>query len=358
MNSSPYSGAPRRAFWKSGVVESHPLSGDSLYTKRFEISENDRVGTAGSCFAQHIAKAMRASGFCVQDVEPPPTGLPNGKHLVFGYGQYSARYSNIYTSRQLLQLLREAFEGARSPDPVWELNSRYFDSMRPAVEPEGHVSADDVLAHREFHLRKVRELFENLDVFIFTLGLTECWMHLKSGWVFPTAPGTIAGSYDPEIFGFKNLSYNEIVSDINESLSIIRKFNKSSDFRVLLTVSPVPLTATYTNDHVLTATTYSKSVLRAAAGSLCDEHKNIAYFPSYEMVTAPWSRGIFFDSNLRTVNGSGVEIIMKTFLQRHQLATRLERPEASTPQQFHMEEVACEEALLEAFAQSQNQAAK
>lgn len=350
MKFSPYSGAPETAFWRSGVVEAHPLNGDSLYRKRFEISVTDRVGTAGSCFAQHIAKAMRNSGFCVLDLEPPPIGLPKDKQLAFGYGQYSARYSNIYTARQLLQLLREAFGGVCSPDPAWESRGRYFDSMRPAVEPEGLASVDEVLLHRDIHLTKVRELFETLDVFIFTLGLTECWMHSESGWVFPTAPGTIAGAYKPEIYGFKNLSFNEIVCDLNESLSIIKSINKSTNFRVLLTVSPVPLTATYTADHVLTASTYSKSVLRAAAGALCDEHTNVAYFPSFEMVTAPWSRGIFFDSNLRTVNGSGVEIIMKTFLRSHQLDPQLNHANSLTSKDNHMDDIACEEALLEAFA--------
>lgn len=125
--------------------------------------------------------------------------------------------------------------------------------------------------------------------------------------------------------------------------------NKSSTFRVLLTVSPVPLTATYTEDHVLLATTYSKSVLRAVVGAFCDKNENIAYFPSYEMVTAPWSRGIFFDSNLRTVNPSGVAIVMKTFLRHHRLDTGHLNTEEPNIWLKHSEEIACEEALLEAF---------
>lgn len=218
MKNSPYSKLPSKAFWRSGVVDSHPLNSDFLYSKRFEINAYDRVGTAGSCFAQHIAKAMRSSGFQVLNVEPAPAGLPKNKELMYGYGQYSARYSNIYTSRQLLQLLREAFEGIQSPDPAWESNGRYYDSMRPAVEPDGLESVAEVLRHRQFHLSKVRELFENLDVFIFTLGLTETWVHSTTGWVFPTAPGTIAGFYNSNVYEFKNLSYGEVTSDLEASL--------------------------------------------------------------------------------------------------------------------------------------------
>lgn len=350
MKKSPYVALPATAFWRTGVAEAHPLSADALYRKRFEITADDRVGAAGSCFAQHIARAMRGDGFNVLDVEPPPAGLPRERQLAFGYGQYSARYSNIYTTRQLLQLLREAFQGVRSPDPVWTLEGRCFDSMRPAVEPAGLGSAEEVMAHREFHLEQVRRLFTQMDVFIFTLGLTECWRHEGSDWIFPTAPGTLAGSYDPAVYSFKNLSFGEIIADMNASLAIIRSVNRSSNLRILLTVSPVPLTATYTGEHVLTATTYSKSVLRAVAGTLCDEHQNVAYFPSYEMVTAPWSRGIFFDSNLRTVNSAGVDLIMKTFLRRHRLSPVQGAADALASTVHHMDEVACEEALLEAFS--------
>lgn len=350
MKKSPYAALPASAFWRTGVTEAHPLGADALYRKRFEIKVDDRVGTAGSCFAQHIARAMRGDGFNVLDVEPPPTGLPRERQLAFGYGQYSARYSNIYTARQLLQLLREAFEGVCSPDPVWTLEGRFFDSMRPAVEPAGLDSVAEVMEHRAFHLERVRELFTSMDVFIFTLGLTECWEHKGSNWIFPTAPGTVAGSYDPDVHRFKNLSFVEVIADMNAALAIIRSVNRSRDLRILLTVSPVPLTATYTDEHVLTATTYSKSVLRAVAGTLCDENQNVAYFPSYEMVTAPWSRGVFFDSNLRTVNGAGVEIIMKSFLRQHRLGLVPSAADAPASMVHHMEEVACEEALLEAFS--------
>ena len=58
----------------------------------------------------------------------------------------------------------------------------------------------------------------------------------------------------------------EVVRDITTSFDALRVINP--DLRFLLTVSPVPLTATASGQHVLTATTYSKSVLRSAAGFL------------------------------------------------------------------------------------------
>jgi hypothetical protein len=353
VRTSPYENLIPAAYWRTGVTLAHPLSPEALYNKRFELSNDDKIGTAGSCFAQHISKAMRRVGFNVLELEPAPTGLPEALWTKFGYGLYSARYSNIYTSRQFLQLLQEAFEDAQSPEPVWERDGRYFDSMRPAVEPNGLNSAQEVAAHRAFHLARVRQLFEELDVFIFTLGLTECWQYAGTDWVFPTAPGTIAGSYDQRTYVFRNLSHTEIANEMRSAIDLIRKHNKSNNLRFLFTVSPVPLTATYSQDHILVATTYSKSVLRAVAGELCDADERIAYFPSYEMVTAPWTRGVFYDANFRTVNRAGVDIIMSAFLTNHMPGDHSDLPSSGTVPAASLvpdpDNVECEEALLDAF---------
>src|SRR5436309_8943046 len=143
-----------------------------------------------------------------------------------------------------------------------------------------------------------------MTVFIFTLGLTEAWVNKKTGRVYPTAPGTIAGDFDPEIHGFKNFTAREIHKDLMRFRNIVHKRNPG--VRMILTVSPVPLTATASDHHVLLATTYSKSVLRTVAGELADNHQDVDYFPSYEIIASPWSRGFFYEPGLRAVNIGGV----------------------------------------------------
>ena len=49
--------------------------------------------------------------------------------------------------------------------------------------------------------------------------------------------------------------------------------------RLLLTVSPVPLAATATPNHVLVASIHSKSVLRAVAGELAEDMENHSLLP-------------------------------------------------------------------------------
>ncbi|MCX7889114.1 MAG: GSCFA domain-containing protein [Rhodobacteraceae bacterium] len=311
---SPYQGLAPRAFWRTGLAEA-PYPPPDLYRPRWLLAPSDRIVTAGSCFAQHVGRALRRNGFNVLDAEPAPPGLDPDEAAARGYGLYSARYGNIYTTRQLRQLLDEAWEGAPAFDSVWERDGRFYDALRPNIAPGGMASAAEVAAARAAHLARVREVFAQADVFIFTLGLTEAWMHRPTGRVYATAPGTIAGRFDPAIHAFVNFRLAEVRDDLLAALARLRALNPA--LRVLLTVSPVPLTATASEAHVLPATVYSKSVLRACAGEICADHPWADYFPSYEIVTSARGGAAFFEPNLRSVTEAGVARVMRVFVGAH-----------------------------------------
>ncbi len=361
---NPYENLDRHAFWSAGVAGSSPLMLRGIYRKKWALSADDKIATAGSCFAQHISRYMRAENYNVLDLEPSPqwiasTGTSSLDHTSldqktaqkFGYRMYSARFGNIYTVHQLLQLLQEAFDIWHPKEAIWEKDGRYFDALRPSVEPRGLDSKAEVEIHRKAHLAKVRAMFLSMDVFVFTLGLTEAWVHKSSGTIYPTAPGTIAGSFDSDVFAFKNFGFVEIMDAFVEFEKLLRKVRKtSSPVRILLTVSPVPLTATAANRHVLQSTIYSKSVLRAVTGELEEKFPNIDYFPSFEIVTNPASRGIFYNENLRTVRDEGVEIVMKHFFDVHGKLKKCDKGKAGeTTAKFDTMDPQCEEYLLEQF---------
>jgi hypothetical protein len=216
---------------------------------------------------------------------------------------YSGRYGNIYTARQLLQLTSEALGIIPPSHEVWEKDGKFVDALRPTIDPEGHESSQTVLHHRRFHLQRIRSLFTSADLFVFTLGLTESWVDSETGRVYPVCPGTVAGEFSSERHMFKNFTVAEVYHDLLEFRDLLLRYNKSSNLRILLTVSPVPLTATASDKHVAVATTFSKSVLRAAAGQFANEFDNVDYFPSYEMITSPWSAECRYADNLRSVRG-------------------------------------------------------
>lgn len=310
------------------------------------------VFTAGSCFAQHIGRNLKRAGFGVLDAEPVPKFIDDGLANSFGYRLYSARYGNIYTVRQLRQLLCETFEGNAISDLVWTKGDRFFDSQRPAIEPNGFASEDQLRAERDRHLRRVREAIQATDIFVFTMGLTEAWINLETNEVFPTAPGTIAGEFDPELYQFRNYTYPEILADFEWIRDLLRSINPGMKY--LLTVSPVPLTATATKHHVRVATNYSKSVLRAVCGALEASHEDVDYFPSFEIVNHPKMYDAFFEANRRNVSAAGVDAAMYTFLSAHGVIAAQAPNDLSldnpTEEQDNSDELMCEEALLEAFS--------
>lgn len=310
---NPYRDLPERAFWRRAVADKHYVDMDGLWDP-IELSLTDRIATAGSCFAQHIGNNLAARGANFVDFEPAPSYFrDDAEARRFGFKVYSCRYGNIYTSRQLLQLFQEAF-GERTPkEIVWAKGDRFYDALRPGTDPVGQASAQDVLDLRALHLAAVRKMFEETDLFVFTMGLTEGWESVEDNTMFPVAPGTICGTFDADKYRFHNLTYPEIREDMEAFRTALHKVNPN--VRILLTVSPVPLTATATGGHVLPATIYSKSVLRAVAGDLANAHDEIAYFPSYEIIQSHPSMGMFFNPDKRTVNAYGVNYVMTHFFR-------------------------------------------
>lgn len=345
---TPYDGLPPHAFWRSGVVDRSALTVDDLYAPKFDITPTTRLATAGSCFAQHLRRQLEARGYCVVDTEPAPAELSREQGLRFGFGQFSARFGNIYTVRQLRQLVDDCMDPESAETITWERNGRWFDAARPSIEPEGHDSPEKVRRHRRQHLDRVRRMIEQTDVFVFTLGLTEAWVDNASGRILPVAPGVIAGRHDPATCSFINMGPSAVQNDLAMLWKALRLLNPT--LRMLLTVSPVPLTATASGRHVLTASTYSKAVLRGAAGWLADAEPDVDYLPSYEVVTNPLARGVLFDANLRTVSPLGVATVMRMFFSAHGDAGPGVGEVATSPPPASPSDVVCEEALLAAFA--------
>ena len=349
----PYSNLPPNAFWRL-CREDADFRISEIYRPKFRLSQGMRVATAGSCFAQNIGRYLRASALHFVDAEPAPSAMSEATAVRFGYGQYSARYGNVYTTRQLRQLLEDAWSGAVHDCALWQGDNRWFDGLRPNVEPDGLGSADEVRRHRHEHLRRVRQVFDEADVFIFTLGLTEAWIDRASGVVFPTAPGVVAGAFDPARHAFANFGMADTFEDLGRALDILRRANPA--LRVILTVSPVPLTATASGEHVLAATSYSKSVLRAVAGEMAALDPLVDYFPSYEIITGHPFGARHFKDNLRHVTSDGVATAMSVFFAAQdglaepvQSAPRPPDPAPPATNPVPGPRDICEEAMLEAF---------
>jgi GSCFA family protein len=211
----------------------------------------------------------------------------------------------------LLQLLRRCLRSFAPEEDRWVTPDAVLDPFRPGLRyPASTEREFEVLSAR--HLERTREGFEAADVFVFTLGLTEAWVSTRDGAVFPACPGTVAGHFDSARHRFVNFSASDVLSDLSAFLTEVKGVNPR--LRTILTVSPVPLVATATGRHVLVATSYSKSVLRAAAGEIATKFPEVTYFPAYEIVTGPQAHPNSFEADRRTVSASAIREVMRAFL--------------------------------------------
>lgn len=235
LGQNPYDALPADRFWRSGVQQSDPGVMPGIHSPKFLITPGDTIVTMGSCFAQHIANWLRARSFNVPFFDA--TDNIRAK-------SFSANYGNVYTVRQAVQLVQEALGMRRCTEPAWPVEGGFVDPLRPAQFDTPFPSEACLQAARADHLKAVHTALSQLDVLVFTLGLTEAWRVLDCGTILPVAPGVIAGQIDYNRHEFINFRYSEVLADLCALHDAILALRGGRAFRMLLTVSPVPLTAT------------------------------------------------------------------------------------------------------------------
>lgn len=358
MADNPYRELPPTAFWRTGVAEAGLFGLQGLWKSPWRLPADARFSTFGSCFAQHISRALVARGLTWKEAEPAPGRTPDELARKYNYGVFSARTGNIYTAAQLLTWTRLAL-GALPVEAIeiWQdAEGRFHDTLRPKIEPEGFESVEEARASLATTARAFRRAFAEAEVFVFTLGLTEGWEDATTGQCWPLCPGTGVGTFDPARHVFVNYDYPRIRADLEAAMALMR--GVTPGLRFLFTVSPVPLVATASGGHVLVATMQSKSTLRAVAGDLAAAREEVDYFPSYEIIASPPSRATFFEPNMRTIAPEGVNLVMTHFFAGLDISAPPERGEAQdgaaarqkvSEAEMAAEDLVCEEIILEQF---------
>jgi tetratricopeptide (TPR) repeat protein len=271
---------------KEGEFNNWPLRGDlddrfahyadPAVFPRFLLEPGQRIFTIGSCFARNIERHLESAGFDI-----PTLGLTVDKRE---WGGDPVELLNNYVPQAIAPQIRWAFDLERfdvSKHCVELYPGRYIDLQMPFL-----LKAMSEPAVRDFRER-INAIYRALatsHVVLITLGLIEAWFDNRAKRYVNCAPPKTAVRADPNRFELHVLEYNEVLASMRELLALLGQVCPA-DHRVILTVSPVPLTATFTASDVAVANTYSKSVLRSVVEVLVAERENIDYFPSYESVT-------------------------------------------------------------------------
>lgn len=292
----PYETQPDKAFWATGVrnslVEHGSLDVEPLTSI---LDKDDVVVSAGSCFAQHVGKELFRRGYGYAK-----SAFSGERVESFGLG-------NVYTIRQLKQWLEYGLGQREWAEQTLHVESgRYYDYLLPHLGK--FSSLDDIQDHRREVADELVRQLTCADVFVFTLGLTEAWVN-SEGDVYPSCPGVMVGCFDESCHQFVNLTFSDVLSDLKDVEARILEINPN--LNLVFTVSPVPLTGTATDEHVLIATNHSKSILRAALGEFLKGARSSSYFPSYELITHNTLNDWRFQENLRTVSTEGVAFVMQ-----------------------------------------------
>ena len=122
------------------------------------------------------------------------------------------------------------------------------------------------------------------------------------------SPGYALGGGQDEL-EFHLSTVGENFENLKATVRLIRSVRP--DAPIVFTVSPVPLTATFTQQDVFVANMESKSTLRVAAAEVCRSFEGVHYFPSYEVCTAI---GDVYEADGRHIKRHVVQSIVKLFL--------------------------------------------
>ena len=228
------------------------------------IDKQSRVLALGSCFALRVKEWLLANGYCVLnegDLEP----------IVFrGRREFDPRiYYNTYCIRYEFERAAGLF--VQADDDIWEPHQNalrvYQDPYRRMLAAEDRDLLWQRIGTVDEHMRRhIREA----DCVIITLGLTEVFFQQHNGNAICAAPGYCGGGG----IGceFRCTEYSENYANMQRVIEILNDLNPRA--QLILTVSPVPLAATWSGvDHAI-ANTESKCTLSRWPGH-CKENSKM-----------------------------------------------------------------------------------
>lgn len=262
--------------------------------------------TMGSCFARGLERAAHRAGMKALSRLTQPF---IGKGIVAGY-------ANRYNTASILHELEWA-AGKPFPQAAFlELRpNRFLDPhSHPVIGSVGKSEAERLRAG----LRRYFAQAYDANVFTVTLGLTEGWFDLETNMMLNLNPlygrndGEGRKLLDGERFEFRVMSHAENMNNLEKIYCLIKQHNPGA--KIFVTVSPVPMQATFSGRDVAVANMFSKSVLRSCAETWVGRHPDIQYFPSYEMAVMSNPKKVYKDDTIH-IQESFVDEIMAHFMR-------------------------------------------
>ena len=230
------------------------------------INKITPISSMGSCFARNIAIYLMQNHYNYLVTELP-------------FQQASAHWDQVFNTACMRQIFEYTFLDKWNPVVRWwEKGNVVQDPFRRQIL----YNKESCFTDFEKHKRCSYNALYGAKTIILTLGLIETWRDKRDKMTFYRVPSP--QFYDPDIHELHIQSTVECIADLNQIHELLSKNNPEAS--LIVTVSPVPLVATFRKDvDPITANSFSKSTLRVAAEYFANSHENVYYFPSYEIIT-------------------------------------------------------------------------
>ena len=264
----------------------------------YRIQRGETVFTIGSCFARNIERHLHALGCKVpmMDLSLPAdewTGEPNGAMNKFHPPSF----------RQSLEWAAAIFD--RDGKVVWgDCEALAFDvGSGKLFDLDLACTAvpRDRFIERRQHIYDIVSTVFTADCLMMTPGLIEAWRDRRTGLYIHEAPTQKAMLAATDRWEMEILPYETCLTDLLAAIDVVRARNPQ--VKVLVTTSPVPMSATFSGKDVRIANSYSKSVLRAVCGAASAERPLVDYFPSYECATLSFPMGVWKSDRIHISSG-------------------------------------------------------
>jgi hypothetical protein len=293
--------ASKNARWHSNIDRFKEFIPDIDYRPKFTLSRNDQFFCIGSCFARNVEEHLiytRCSVLSKRIMCPAHewSGRPNG--LV-----------NKFTTHSMLNEVDWALRPPKITQALFEQTAQgWFDlQLSPGVRP---VSLDRAIERRAYLTNEYFRRLADTSVVIVTLGLNEVWYDSWSRRYLNAGPSLYAARRQAKRYRVEFADVDSTVRALEHMRKRLLRLNPN--MKLIVTVSPVPMSETFSGKDVGIANILSKATLRVAAESFSSRHAAVEYFPAFEMITlAP--RQLAYAPDCLHVNDKAVAIIMQRF---------------------------------------------
>ncbi len=279
---------------------------------RFRLKPGQKIFTIGSCFARNIEEYLSQLGFIIPTLKmvAPDESAGGRPNSILNKFTPAAIFQEVAWTRKILD--RDGVVNWEDVKPLLlEVSqNKYLDAHLATTTP---ASKDRVLSRRTELFQINREGFDS-DVIVITPGVIEAWLDKHTDLFVQRMPmPNVVKRVGSDRFEFKVLTYEECCDFLSRTIDLLDPDGKKS---FLLTVSPVPLSRTFTDQDIIIANQYSKSLLRAVIGRICSERATCDYFPSYESVMLTKQSYVWQDDLIHVNDGFISKIVSQLVSDR------------------------------------------